>query len=44
MHFGSKFFCDVCEGITECTEECRCDSCREAMGQAQADAHNDTYD
>jgi hypothetical protein len=38
------FHCDECDGEIECTDECRCDLCREEMGQAQADAHNDTYD
>ena len=38
-----EFFCDMCEGDAECDEDCLCDSCREAKGDAYFTALNDTY-
>jgi len=40
----TDFWCDECEGETECTEECLCDSCRENKAEALSDKIHDTYD
>ena len=37
------FYCNECEGVegqTECTDECRCDTCVEALADQQ-EAKND---
>lgn len=39
-----QFFCDDCDGVDECDEECRCDDCNTNRAEANADAMNDTYD
>ena len=40
----TDFFCDECDGETECTEECLCDSCSENKAEAHSNAYHDTYD
>jgi len=33
--------CDECGQAEECTEDCRCENCREEAGSREEDARND---
>jgi hypothetical protein len=35
---------ECCGGITECDEECRCDTCMERRAEDYWNAMHDTYD
>lgn len=41
---SNKFYCDECEGLDICFDECRCDACMEERAQDYEDLRNDTYD
>lgn len=37
-------YCDDCDGIDTCDEECQCDDCNTNRAEAHNDAMMDTYD
>ncbi len=37
-------YCEDCDGIDECDEDCICDNCNQSRVEAWADARSDTYD
>ena len=36
-----EFYCEECEGETECDEGCKCEACREAAGDQYLAARDD---